>query len=50
MDGLRGTGKATTFFPDYEVTKTGLQYKEFKAGSGESPKAGEKVLVDWTGV
>lgn len=39
-----------TYFPDYEVTASGLQYKDFKAGSGARPSKGDKVLVDWTGV
>ena len=50
MEGLRGEGKTTTMFPDYERTGSGLQFKEFKPGDGASPKAGDKVLVDWTGV
>lgn len=52
MDGLRGEGKSTTMFSDFERTASGLQYKEFKPGDadGASPKAGDKVLVDWTGV
>jgi len=39
-------------FSDFERTASGLQYKEFKPGDadGASPKAGDKVLVDWTGV
>jgi hypothetical protein len=50
MEGLRGTGKSTTFFPDFEVTRTGLQFKDYKPGAGQTPEAGDKVLVDWTGV
>lgn len=50
MEGLRGEGKTRTEFPDFEQTKSGLQYKEYKAGSGSLPKAGDRVLVDWTGV
>lgn len=50
MEGLRGAGKSTTFFPDFDVTSSGLQYKDFKAGSGVRPKNGDRVLVDWTGV
>ena len=50
MEGLRGTGKSTTFFPDFEVTASGLQFKDFKPGSGERPGPGDKVSVDWTGV
>ena len=51
MEGLRGTGKATTFFPDFNVAPSGLQFKDFKLGSGDAfPQKGDKVLVDWTGV
>lgn len=51
MEGLRGTGKATTFFPDFQVSPSGLQYKDFKLGTGDAfPKQGDKVSVDWTGV
>ena len=50
LEGLRGEGKPTTFFSDFERTPTGLQYKEFKAGAGPLPRQGDKVVVDWTGV
>ena len=51
MEGLRGAGKATTYFPDFESTASGLQYKEFRAGEGGArPRTGDRVLVDWTGV
>ena len=52
MEGLRGEGKSTTTFSDFERTASGLQYKDFKPGSTElaSPKKGDTVLVDWTGV
>ena len=50
LEGLRGEGKSTTYFSDFTRTSSGLQYKEFKAGEGGAPKAGDTVLVDWTGV
>jgi hypothetical protein len=50
MEGLRGEGKATTFYPDYERTVSGLQYKDYKLGSGPPPRSGDRVTVDWTGV
>ena len=51
MEGLRGGGKSTVYFPDFEKTSSGLQYKEFKPGEGgRKPKAGDGVVVDWTGV
>ena len=43
-------GKATTQFSDFSRTSTGLQFKDFKPGDGSSPRNGDKVLVDWTGV
>ena len=50
MEGLRGEGKATTLYPDFTVTDSGLQFKDFKQGAGPSPADGDRVLVDWTGV
>lgn len=52
MEGLRGEGKSTTQFSDFERTSSGLQFKDFKMGdsASASPRPGDKVLVDWTGV
>ena len=50
LEGLRGEGKATTLYPDFTVTDSGLQFKDFKQGTGSSPADGDRVLVDWTGV
>jgi hypothetical protein len=50
MEGLRGEGKKKTLFPDYELSDTGLQYKDFKVGAGAAPTDGDRVQVDWTGV
>lgn len=50
MDGLNGPGKAKTFFSDFTTTDTGLQYKDYKPGSGPNPARGDRVTLEWTGV
>ena len=35
--------------PGVTTTKSGLQYQELRAGSGESPKASESVVVNYRG-
>lgn len=50
MEGLRGEGKSKSFFSDFTSTDSGLQFKDFKVGSGPAPQSGDKVVVDWTGV
>ena len=50
MEGLRGEGKATTFYPDFEQASSGLQFKDYRVGTGVKPAAGDRVLIDWTGV
>tara|TARA_B110001452_G_scaffold65642_1_gene52500 strand:- start:628 stop:1239 length:612 start_codon:yes stop_codon:yes gene_type:complete len=50
MEGLRGQGKATTLYPDFEQASSGLQFKDYKQGTGASPATGDRVLIDWTGV
>jgi len=50
MEGLRGEGKATTLYPDFSLSGTGLQFKDYKLGTGVTPGASDRVLVDWTGV
>ncbi|XP_020522973.1 peptidyl-prolyl cis-trans isomerase FKBP19, chloroplastic isoform X2 [Amborella trichopoda] len=51
MPALRGKdyGKTKMRYPDYVETKSGLQYKDLRVGSGASPKMGETVVVDWDG-
>lgn len=51
MPALRGKdyGKSKMRFPDYTETSSGLQYKDFKVGSGPNPKMGDTVVVDWDG-
>ena len=50
MEGLNGPGKSKNIYPDYEKTDSGLQYKEFKPGSGTPAKVGDRVTLEWTGV
>lgn len=50
MDGLNGPGKSKTFFSDFDLSDTGLQFKDFKQGSGAPPKQGDRVTLEWTGV
>ena len=50
MDGLNGVGKPKTIFPDFESTKSGLQYKDYKPGSGAAARTGDRVSLEWTGV
>ncbi|XP_077212304.1 FKBP-like peptidyl-prolyl cis-trans isomerase family protein [Tasmannia lanceolata] len=51
MPALRGKdyGKSKMRYPDYIETKSGLQYKDLRPGSGPTPKMGETVVVDWDG-
>ncbi|KAI4381322.1 hypothetical protein MLD38_007402 [Melastoma candidum] len=51
MPALRGKdyGKTKMRYPDYNVTDSGLQYKDLRVGDGPSPKAGQTVVVDWDG-
>ena len=37
-------------YPDFVTTPSGLQYKDFREGSGEPPEAGDTVVLDWAGV
>ena len=50
MPGLNGPGKSKTFFSDFELSATGLQFKDYKLGAGAAPKLGDKVSLEWTGV
>lgn len=49
MPGLQGKnyGKTTYNYPDYTKTESGLQYKDVKVGSGETPQQGDRVVFDW---
>lgn len=45
QEGLRGEGKQRTEFSDFDSTRSGLQFKEYKAGSGNPPKDGDRVII-----
>ena len=34
---------------DFTKTPSGLSYKDAKLGTGRSPAAGDRVVIDWTG-
>lgn len=36
-------------YPDFTQTNEGWSYKDVKVGSGESPKAGDRVVYEWSG-
>lgn len=36
-------------YGDYELTSSGLQFKDLKEGAGEVPQAGDTCVVDWDG-
>lgn len=36
-------------YKDFVQTDSGLQYKDVREGSGNSPKAGDRVVIDWEG-
>jgi hypothetical protein len=56
MDALQGSGKdygkSSYIYPDFTVTKSGLQYKDMKEGTGDAVFDGGKgstAVVDWDG-
>lgn len=51
MPALQGLdyGKPRTFYPDYQHKPSGLQYKVVKEGTGDIPRVGDRVTVDWEG-
>lgn len=51
MPGLEGKdyGKSKMKVPDYIETKSGLQYKDLRPGSGPAPNVGNTVVIDWDG-
>ena len=36
-------------YQDYVMTKSGLQYTDLVQGTGEAPKPGDTVVIDWDG-
>eukprot|EP01036_Dinobryon_divergens_P039301 gene39301-51788_t len=51
MPALEGLdyGKPRTTYPDFAQSASGLQYKVVKEGTGNSPRKGDKVTLDWEG-
>lgn len=36
-------------YTDFTMTPSGLQYKDLREGSGETPQPGDTLVVDWDG-
>eukprot|EP00775_Hariotina_reticulata_P001962 gene1962-2289_t len=51
MEALKGKdyGKPRMTYPDFTMTTSGLQFKDLREGSGETPQQGDEVIVDWDG-
>eukprot|EP00884_Botryococcus_braunii_P007764 jgi/Botrbrau1/1698/Bobra.116_2s0040.1 len=51
MEALKGKdyGKSRLRYKDYVMTESGLQYTDLKEGTGEMPKPGDTVVIDWDG-
>lgn len=51
MEALKGKdyGKPRMTYPDFTMTPSGLQYKDLREGTGESPRDGDVLVVDWDG-
>lgn len=45
-----GISKPKYRFPDFQRTRSGLQYKDYKVGTGDSADVGDRVVIDWDGV
>lgn len=39
----------TPRFPDFTMSPSGLQYKDYKEGAGEAAGPGDTCVVDWGG-
>ena len=39
----------TCRYPDFERSDSGLQYKDYKQGTGPLPENGDTVVLDWAG-
>lgn len=42
-------GKSRMTYGDFTRTDSGLQYLDLKEGTGETPRPGQTVVVDWSG-
>lgn len=51
MEALKGKdyGKPRMTYPDFTMTSSGLQFKDLREGTGESPQQGDTLVVDWDG-
>jgi hypothetical protein len=45
----KGYGKTEMDYSDFERTPSGVLFKDAKKGSGKSPEAGDRVVLDWSG-
>lgn len=45
----KGYGKSEMSYEDFSKAGNGLLFKDAKLGSGKTPEAGDRVVVDWTG-
>lgn len=43
------THARTCRYPDFVETPSGLQYKDFREGSGDAAVDGDMLVVDWDG-
>jgi hypothetical protein len=34
-------------YPDFTTTDSGLQFKDMREGTGETPQPGDTLVVDW---
>lgn len=42
-------GKPRMRFPEYELTPSGLQFKDLREGTGATPRPGQNIVMDWDG-
>eukprot|EP00879_Flechtneria_rotunda_P009077 GHRR01009504.1.p1 GENE.GHRR01009504.1~~GHRR01009504.1.p1 ORF type:complete len:268 (+),score=68.52 GHRR01009504.1:109-912(+) len=51
MEALKGKdyGKPRMVYPDFTMTPSGLQYKDLREGTGETPQPGDTLIIDWDG-
>lgn len=42
-------GKTPMKFSDYELSQSGLQYKDLREGTGSVPQNGDTCVIDWQG-
>lgn len=42
-------GKTPMKFSDFELSQSGVQYKDLRDGSGAVPQTGDTCVIDWQG-